>query len=193
MATDWQTYYRQTKDKPPSATLVRALEEVKRKGQALDLGSGAMKDSRFLLREGFARVTAVDREPAPADILESLPAERFSFVQAPFDGFDFPEGRFDLINAQFSLPFATPAAFGIFWPRIVASLAPGGIFVGQFFGDRDGWNVPGTEMTFLTATQAREALAGLETILFDEKEYDANLASGAPHHWHLFHVIARKT
>ena len=55
-------FYKRTKDKTPSFLLVQALNHCVRRNDALDLGCGAGRDTRFLLQQGF-RVTAVDRNP----------------------------------------------------------------------------------------------------------------------------------
>ena len=58
--TDWLNYINVTRNKRPRQLLVQALPEVKERETALDLGSGALNDSRFLLSQGFAQVIAVD-------------------------------------------------------------------------------------------------------------------------------------
>jgi hypothetical protein len=46
-------------------------------------------------------------------------------------------------------------------------------------------------MTFLTSTQAREQLEGLEILEFTEEDQDGTTADGTPKHWHVYHIIAR--
>lgn len=54
----WKEYFVNTKDKPPRALLVTALAYVNNRDAAIDLGSGALNDSMFLLKEGFKKVVA---------------------------------------------------------------------------------------------------------------------------------------
>lgn len=54
-----------------------------------------------------------------------------------------------------------------------------GIFVGQFFGVHDQWNVPGRDMTFFTREQAEERLRGLEVIGLEEEDVDSFVADGS--------------
>ncbi len=70
----WANYYNATSSKPPSRLLMRALEYV-RKGNntltALDLGAGALVDSKFLLDQGFI-VTAVDNSAASENLAKKI-------------------------------------------------------------------------------------------------------------------------
>lgn len=188
----WKNYFEDTKDYPPRPLLVKTLPYVKERGEALDIGSGALNESRFLLSEGFDRVTAIDKEPIAQEITETLPIEKFAYVQSTFESFDFPVSTFDLINAQYSLAFIAPAAFNEVFKKIVASLKTGGVFTGNFFGKKDGWALD-KEKTFHSIEEVKELLAGLEIIDFQEKEWDGETASGEMKHWHTFNFIVRKS
>jgi tellurite methyltransferase len=85
-----------------------------------------------------------------------------------------------------------PDRFDEVFDRVKRALRPGGIFVGQFFGVHDQWNVPGRAITFFTREQAEERLRGLEVIEFQEEDADSFTADGSPKHWHVFHILARK-
>jgi SAM-dependent methyltransferase len=184
----WSDFYQITRNRPPWPRLVKAIELLGHTGEALDLGCGAGRDTRYLLERGFV-VTAVDREAASLATLADLPAEHLTRVQAAFEDFVF--GQYDLVNAHFSLPFTAKEQFAGVFARLRASLKSGGIFVGQFFGVNDTWNTPENTMTFLTSTQAREQLEGLEILEFTEEDQDGTTADGTPKHWHVYHIIAR--
>jgi trans-aconitate methyltransferase len=188
----WNEFYTITKDRPAWPRLVRAVELVSRErraGEALDLGCGAGRDTRYLVESGF-RVTAVDREAAALDLLADLPADRIRPVQSSIEEFQF--GRYDLINAHFALPFIERGLFADVFTRLKAALNSGAVFVGQFFGVHDSWNTPDTRMTFVTRQQAHEYLDGLELLEFEEEEQDGTTATGKPKHWHVYHIVARK-
>lgn len=188
-AFDWEEFYRHTKERPPWPLLVRAASLVSQKNDALDLGSGAGRDTRYLLAQGFS-VTAVDSSPEAVAILQTLPQERLRIIQSSFADLEF--GSYDLINAHFALPFAGKAHFHLVFARLKQALRPGGIFAGQFFGINDAWNVPGSNLTFVTREQAEELLRGLEIIELKEEDVDSHVADGSPKHWHVFHILARK-
>lgn len=189
---DWDTFYRLTKDNPPWPLLVRAADRAPSKGRALDLGAGAGRDTRYLLEQGFD-VTAVDADPGSVALLSAAPQARLRVTQSTFQGFDFAaSGPYDLINAQFTLPFVPKDHFATVFTRLKAALVPGGVFAGQFFGVHDQWNTPDSDMTFLTRAEAEDLLSDLETIELSEEDADGQTADGSSKHWHVFHILARR-
>jgi SAM-dependent methyltransferase len=184
----WQEYYKDTKSKPPSKLLQEALSFVEDKTDALDLGAGALVDSKYLLLNGF-NVVAVDQEK----FNEQIQNDKFSFIQSSFNDYEFSRAQFDLITAQFSLPFNGNDGFIELWGKIIASLKSNGIFVGQFFGQNDQWNVPGSELVFHSKKEVDNLLMGLEILKLEEVEEDSKLANKKFKHWHIFHFIVRKT
>ena len=122
-----------------------------------------------------------------------MPHDKVEYVISSFDNYAFPENKFDLVSAQFSLPFNSPQDFNDVFNNIIKSLKAGGIFVGQLFGERDQWNNPETGMTFHTREQVEELLKGLEVLELKEEEKDEKPVVGDIKHWHIFHIIARKS
>jgi SAM-dependent methyltransferase len=192
---DWDSFYRITKDSPPWALMMRAAALAPAKGRALDLGAGAGRDTRYLLAQGF-QVTAVDAQAEAVALLATLAPpdapERLLAVKSTFEDFTFESGAYDLINAQFTLPFVAREHFFAVFSRIKAALTPGGVFAGQFFGIHDEWNASNSDMTFLTRAEAEAQLGDLETIEFRELEEDGHVADGRSKHWHVFHILARR-
>ena len=76
----WKDYFAHTKGKPPRPLLVEAIALVKDKENALDLGSGALNDSMYLLSAGYKHVTAVDKVSIAEDIAKTLPIDTFKYV-----------------------------------------------------------------------------------------------------------------
>ncbi|HEY0757513.1 MAG TPA: class I SAM-dependent methyltransferase [Ktedonobacteraceae bacterium] len=185
----WSDFYKLTKDRPPWPRLVAAVDLLGRVGEALDLGCGAGRDTRYLLARGFV-VTAVDREAASFAALADLSTTHLCLVQAAFEDFSF--AHYDLVNAHFSLPFTHRDQFAQVFARLKASLKPDGIFVGQFLGVNDTWNTPENFMTFFTVPQAHAQLEGLEILEFTEEDQDGATADGTRKHWHVYHITARR-
>ncbi len=185
----WKDFYNITKDRPPWPRLVQAVSLLASRKDALDLGCGAGRDTRFLLEQGFV-VTAVDSDPHAVALLAEFPQEYLKVVHSAFEAFHF--GTYDLVNAHYSLPFMPQENFHLVFSRIIQALRAQGIFVGQFFGEHDEWNTPGNQMTFLTREQAEERLKGLHVLEFEEEDIDSHVADGTPKHWHVFHIIAQK-
>jgi tellurite methyltransferase len=169
---------------------VGALDRFETPGFAVDLGCGDGRDTVELLRRGW-RVLALDgqaegvrrlRERVPADAQLETEVVRFEDAR-------WPEA--DLVNSSFALPFCSPDHFDDVWRRVRGSIAAGGRFSGQLFGDRDGW-VGTRDMTFHSRAEAEALLRGLELERFDEVEEDGQTATGNAKHWHVFHVVARR-
>lgn len=187
----WARYAAMTQDYPPRPLLVRAVALLAGPGDALDMGPGAGNDSRYLLARGF-RVTAVDADAAAVQRLVALGDERLRVVHSTFAEFAFAPDGYDLINAQLALPFNPPATFPSTFARLRSALRPGACFTGHLFGVRDGWNRPGTTLTFHTREEAEALLTGLQVVEFHERDEEVQLASGAPHRAHAFEIIARQ-
>jgi tellurite methyltransferase len=127
----WSRYYEVTVDRPAWATVRFAIERFAAdatEGQperfAVDLGCGAGRDARELLRAGW-RVLAIDREPAGLEALvAATPDELRGHLEtrvADLAEVEIPPC--DLVNASLSLPFLAPDPF---WARGVASSRPCG-------------------------------------------------------------------
>lgn len=187
---DWSNYYKATAVKPPRPLLVKALEHVKNKSKAIDLGGGALNDAKYLIGQGFD-VTVVDKSPLVEQEAKNMPSDKLHVHTSSFEEFDFPTDEYDLASAMFALPFTSPSYFESVLLKIKDSLKKDGVFCGQFFGERDEWKT-NPNMTFHTKDQVEKLLSDLEIILFKEDEKDDKTAKGDMKHWHVFHVIARK-
>ncbi len=187
----WTDYFEQTKNQPPRSLLVEALKFDLNRDEAIDLGSGALNDSKYLLDQNFKHVVALDKEAVAKEIAEKLPKEKFTYVISDFETYNFPANKFDLVNAQYSLPFIKPELFESVFHNIVASIKTNGILVGQLFGDRDEWKNK-ENMNFHTLAQAKAMLSDFNILYFEEEEKDKPTAAGIMKHWHVFNFIARK-
>lgn len=187
---DWSEYYEITKANPPSKLLIKALENVASKDRAIDIGGGALKDTRYLLDQGF-EVTVIDKSPLMEQEAEALQNNKVHAFTTSFEDFDFPKNEYDIATAMFALPFTDPAHFNTVFEKIKNSLKKGGIFCGQLFGMNDEWS-KNPKMTFCTEVQVKDLLNGLEILSFKEVEEDGATANGTPKHWHIFHIIAKK-
>ncbi len=191
VSSRWSEFIELTRDSPPREQTVRAADLVQRKRRAIDIGAGALNETRFLLTAGFREVVALDREQLDKRAAQGLPRDRFTYIRLAFESYEFPDQAFDLVNAQYSLPFIRPAHFNRVFAAIRRSVAPGGIFAGQLFGDRDEWMGDPTT-TFRSRIAALSLFDSMEVIEFNEEEVDDETADGVPKHWHVFHVIARR-
>ena len=187
---DWTNYFKITKYNPPSKLLIEAINLVKNKGKAIDIGGGALKDTRFLLEQGFD-VTVVDKEKLMAKEANLIKSDKLHYVVSSFADFNFSKNTFDIASAMYSLPFNPPETFNSVFNKIKKSLVKEGIFCGQLFGIHDEWSI-NPKMTFHTKKQAEKLLSDMEIIYFNEEEKDDKTANGTPKHWHIFHFITKK-
>lgn len=188
--TDWSEYYKNTKNSPPSPVLIKALGYVKQHNKAIDIGGGALKDSRYLLEHGFD-VTVIDEEKLMGELAIEIKSDKFRPVISSFADFDFPQDTYDIASAMYALPFTSPHTFEVVFQNIKQSVVKGGIFCGQLFGVRDEWS-KNADMTFHTKDQVTKLFSDMEVILLEEVEKDGRTADGQPKHWHVFNFIAKR-
>ncbi|HEX9488973.1 MAG TPA: class I SAM-dependent methyltransferase [Stellaceae bacterium] len=193
--SDWREYYERMAGRPPRQTLLAALERFGGDASgrsAVDLGCGEGRDTIALLRRGW-RVLAIDAEAAAIARLlarpDLPPGAALETRCTRFEDAAWP--TVDLVNASFALPLCPPQRFPEVWAKVERSLAPGGRFAGQLFGERDEWRgEPG--ITHLARRDIERLLQGFAVEMLEEEETDTTTPYGKPKHWHLFHIVARK-
>lgn len=188
----WEKYIEKRFESPHRPLLEESLQYLKNKKTALDLGAGSMNDSKYLLEQNFEHVIAVDTDEAAVTFAQAITAKQFEFQQESFLNFHYNESYFDLINAQYALPFLSPNQFKEVFPKILLGIKEGGIFCGQFFGNRDTWTHKNDTMNFHTREEITQLFTNLKIIKLEEEENDGVTALGNNKHWHVFHVIAIK-
>lgn len=196
----WPAYYAVTVDRPPWRTVLTALDRFATEDaatgrglrSAVDLGCGAGRDAREILRRGW-RVLAIDREPAAIAALEAAtPAAdrpRLDMLVADLDGVELPPC--DLVNASISLPFLAEAAYWRTWAAAVTAVLPGGRLAAMVFGDRDE-SVGDPTMTCPSPAAIRDVLSAFDIEHWSDEEDDGQTALGEPHHFHIIEVVARR-
>ena len=193
--THWPDYYEVTAERPSWTTTKTAAEafgEHPLSGPrfAVDLGCGAGRDSRELLRRGW-RVLAMDMTPEGPQALWRLTPEaeraRLETEVSRLQDFEIP--ACDLVNANLILPFQEPQDYEATWSRILAAIPVGGRFSGMLFADRDD-AADEPDMTCPPAAVIRGYFDGFEVELWNEREEDGQTALGEDHHFHLIEVVA---
>lgn len=201
---EWAAYYGVTVERPAWQTVRFAIERFRvedeaappaahtRQRFAVDLGCGAGRDARELLRAGW-RVLAIDREPAAKDAIEAAVEPelrpRLEIRLADLATVEIPPC--DLVNASLSLPFLAQDAFETTWKRVLATLRPGARLSAMLFGDHDE-SASDPDMTCLPPDRFEADLADFEIELWSAKEEDSKTALGEPHHFHLIEIVARR-
>ncbi len=200
----WPDYYAVTVDRPAWHTVTEAialfaaedgvpgLDGAGEPRLAVDLGCGAGRDARELLRNGW-RVLAIDTEHDAIDALRAATAPedrpRLATLVADIGSFILPPC--DLINASVSFQFLDAAAYARTFAQIASALNAGGRFCGLLYGDRDE-AAADPAYTCPSPDEIRSWLAGFEIESWDEREEDGTMALGDPHHIHIVEVVARR-
>lgn len=188
----WDDFFEEKKDAPPRQYLVDAIKHVDQRTVALDLGAGTLRDSKFLLEQGFEKVIAIDADPLFLECAKKVTHRHLETHLTTFEEFEFVPNTYDIINAQYALPFADPKTFPELFERIVAALKTKEIFVVTFFGIRDSWNREGGKASvFHTEEEIQMLLKNFELLNWLEKEKDG-WAGTEQKHFHTFHITARK-
>jgi tellurite methyltransferase len=203
--THWPDYYAVTVGRPAWGTTLDAAdrfaaEDADQAAQAIgararlavDLGCGAGRDTRELLRRGW-RVLAVDREAAAIEAVTAATPradrERLEGVVAELATFELPPCN--LVVANVSLQLLSAADYARVFDQATGALRPGGRFAGLLYGDRDE-AASDPSCTCPSPDAIRGYLGGLEIESWHEREEDGHMALGDPHHIHLIEVVARR-
>jgi tellurite methyltransferase len=187
---NWSAYFAATLDRP-----LPFLEQVEphlpHAGRAIDLGCGVGHATLAMLDRGL-EVVAVDAEAEAIEILRGRLPEGApcTVLQTRFEELDLEVASFDVAFSRFSLFFLPRKDFDEFWPRLVVSLKPGGIFAGQLLGPRDDWATRGYATH--TALEVAALFEGFELLHYEEAERDGTTVTGEAKHWHVFHVVGRR-
>lgn len=196
----WSNYYKINSNKPPRDTLLKAItffeqERPNADLNALDLGCGSGRDTKFLLAKNWS-VLAIDGEPKGIELLIQETNNKYdnSKIQTKVKKFEELEltEKYDLVNSSFALPFCTPEKFPILWLKITTAIKTGGRFSGHFFGSRDTWSKY-EDMNFHSNDELKALFKGFDFDYFLEEEKDGPSTSEKMKHWHVFHVVAKKT
>jgi SAM-dependent methyltransferase len=177
------------RDTPPNPFYGRLEPFLSETGRALELGCGSGRGVHWWRERGWS-VVALDAHRPSLDVLRATlkPEEPVEIIESTFREASWPPVH--LVAAVFSLFFETDA-FDEVWQKIVASLPEGGLFAGQLLGPHDDWAA-----TTTTHTRAEvEALLSpnFEILLHEEVDRPGKTATGDTKHWHVHHLIARRT
>lgn len=189
----WRQYYQKalTRKHSPRTEFAIKLNQSANK-IVIDCGCGTGSDIAYMADLGLqAYGFDINREAV------AICEERFennslvSICEASFESYDYP--KCGLIIANNSLYFAKPRHFKLTWQRMVASLAGGGVFCGDFMGVDDSWAEGYRSDTNPMHKLDIEAMfAGFDIIRFNERNELGKTALGKTKHWHTFSIIAVK-
>lgn len=93
----WKRYYKKPRGRQHSKLLEKAVQFVKKRKNALDIGCGAGQECKFLLDLGFT-VTGIDKDDGVKDFIpkEVLKDRRFNLIINRIEDIDLRKASFDL-------------------------------------------------------------------------------------------------
>lgn len=185
-------YYENTKNKKANKNIREFISLKTEIGNAIELGCGAGRDTKFLLENKW-NVLAIDREEVSNIIKENLNEEelkRFRFQKQELENLKLEKNN--LIVANNSLSFCKKEKFEEMWDKIKNSILSNGYFVGNFFGINDEWAKNKKDMSFLSKESCLKLFDDFDIIEFKEIEKEGLTGLGKIKYWHIFNVIAKK-
>ncbi|MEW9806358.1 methyltransferase domain-containing protein [Mesorhizobium marinum] len=160
-------------------------------GRALDLGAGALNETRLLLGHGFF-VDAVDSDPAVASDAAAIGDPRLRLFERDIRDFVIAPDAYDLIVAIHVLPFLSRAELRSVTAAAIAGLTSGGLLCCTLFGCQDEWAGTKPRLIFLERKEVAAGLAQLQQLVLRERKFMGADAKGRPKRWHVYQCICRK-
>ncbi|MEI8610077.1 class I SAM-dependent methyltransferase [Enterovibrio sp. Hal110] len=190
----WRKFYEKALLRPhlKRTEFVVRLNES-RSNVAIDCGCGTGSDIAFLEKQSY-QVYGFDVNPEAIAICR----DRFQgtslveISEASFESYDYPTAGIVLANS--SLFFADPSQFDRTWDKIKSSIEIGGVFAGDFMGEKDSWaSNYRSPTTPLSERAVRALFSGFEIVRFFERDENAKTSLGKVKHWHTYSVVAVRT
>ncbi len=190
---DWNIFITKTKKLPPRKLLKDSLNHVKNFKNALDIGAGGLRDTRLLLKN-FNNVDILDSAEETRSLCGKLRKKNFKVYTCDLSDYKYPKDKYDLINAQFSLPFINKSNFNETMGTILSSIHKSWVFVGNLFGYKDAWNKEKhQDINFHHIEDAQQMFNKFKKILIREKEYNKKaIITGEVEKWHVIEFIILK-
>jgi len=194
----WPTYLENTKHIEEARKIVtianaKYKQDYKKPGVAVDVGSGAGRDTIYLLQQGWT-VHSIDGEQKAMEILmEKVIAKKLPtpiMQVASFQEMHLPNDV-DLMHASYALPFIEPKNFMNVWHKIISHIKEGGQLSVDFFGVRDEWAAD-ENITAISYPQLMCLFKSFEIEYLRKDEADKKTAGDHVKHWHIWHVVAKK-
>ncbi|NOI27184.1 class I SAM-dependent methyltransferase [Vibrio coralliilyticus] len=189
----WHQYYQKVLTKKHSLETENA-HQFNRSGckVAIDCGCGTGSDIAYLAQQGY-QVHGFDNNEDAIGLCRDRFADQpsINISLSTFETFRYPQAG--VVLAHNSLFFAEPEAFPDTWQSISNSLKTGGVFSGDFMGEKDSW-AHGFRIatTPLTELQVEALFKDFDIIQFQERDETGPTALGRIKHWHTFSVLAVK-
>ncbi len=179
-------------------------EFVKNKEKAIDIGAGALRETKYLVDQGFKKVVVVDYSKLNENYLKDIEnKDAIEYFQEKVENYKFLQEDSDLIVSMNTLSWVHKERLSDVVQNIKNALKSEGVFVGTFFAVDDDLVKNGTsdgdKASGLNRKEIEELFKDFEfieigTIENGIDEYDENIKikNGTMVHKHDFLVIVQK-
>ena len=184
-------FYNNISKLQPHRVLVDFIKNTPNIKTAIDLGCGAGRDTKFLLKNS-KKVIDIDRVDVRKFLYKNLDKnemENLTFIQSNFSEVELPNA--DLIISYEALPFCSREELNSIIKKIKVSLNDNGYLLCNFFGKNDEW-FGNDKILFLEKEEIKEILSDFNIIKIKEIEQDSETAMHQMKHWHVFWIIAKR-
>ncbi len=190
MSQKWDQYHDRVGEKPNSLVVSVLEQYVEKRGAALDLGAGNLRDSRFLKRRGFARVVAVDYSDESLAFSTDGVELHIRSIQA----YEVKANTFDFVISCNTLFFLPGALVEEVFESVLSGLRSGGVFACNVLGPEDDWVLRGAPVSFFRESDILRLCRGFEVIDANPMHFDqaSSVAGRPPKHWHQWCLVLRK-
>ncbi|CAH0525790.1 class I SAM-dependent methyltransferase [Vibrio hippocampi] len=189
----WRQYYQRALSRTHSKRTELAVRlNESNLNVATDCGCGTGSDIQYLEQQGL-QVYGFDVNPDAIAICKDRFASKsmVEISESSFESFDYP--RSGVVIANSSLFFANPHRFDETWNNIHSSIENGGVFAGDFMGEKDSWAEHYRNPTTpFSESQVIDLFAGFEIVRWFERDEKAKTSLGRMKHWHTYSVVAVK-
>lgn len=182
----WTQYHERVAEKPNSLVVSILEKFVTGKSACIDLGAGNLRDSKFLLAQGFERVVAVDKSEESLGFI----SDGIELHIMPIEEYEIEKDTFDFVFSCNTLFFLAPYQIALLFRKILAGLRPGGIFTCNVLGMEDQWVVTGGRVSAFTEPQIKALCKGFKILDIGDIKYIAE--SEHPKFWHLWSIVVKK-
>jgi hypothetical protein len=188
----WKEYITRTKQLKPRKLLIKGLKYLTEYDYALDFGAGGLRDTKYMLSLPFKEIDVLDSCEETKEVAIKLEKnEKLNVYIERFEDFEYTPDKYNVINAQFSLPFIKKDKQKEVLEKLIKSLKKEGVIIGNYFGTRVCWNDgKHPHITFYTSEEVKEILKDLELVYFKEKEYiKKSDVDNSIQEWHVIEFI----
>ncbi len=129
----FEAFYKRRELLGPHSEVVEAIDMVKNKEKALEIGPGTHNEVRYMIEQGF-HVTAIGPDNTDR-YSRDIDENKLTSLQGDITNFNFEANQFDFINASLVFPFIDKEKWQSVISGLKKALKSEGVFVGIFFGE----------------------------------------------------------